>query len=388
MIKKNILAIILMSIALCGFSQVNLDHLMIKRAPNCEDIAYNSTYLIINYVEKQDIDSAKLVLNYWQSNCGNNEAIIRTKILFAIKEKSFNETIYDSTIIGYILDYMDRMESSKTEQRHYYNYYYGLIPIKGDYDNFTQKLANELIPLQKENSVEQLYCKFYANILKNPITEFQNNSNYNNTNVKKYYNNAVNKYKDKPDMHYCVFTGVWIPTGNAKLLGNHPLLGLQGGIRCKKTTYNLTMYFKFIDSQKDYQIKRNGKLDTTSYFFGGFVGGDVEREIFKFKRSQFDLLGGIAWDGFDAVKTNVNDDNPNNDEAVTINSFNINFGVGYKYYFLNKKYIAIQGRYNFVNYINKGGTNMSGNSLTLSLLVGGFINNNKDWHLNALRYNE
>ena len=121
MIKKNILAIILMSIALCGFSQVNLDHLMIKRAPNCEDIAYNSTYLIINYVEKQDIDSAKLVLNYWQSNCGNNEAIIRTKILFAIKEKSFNETIYDSTIIGYILDYMDRMESSKTEQRHYYN---------------------------------------------------------------------------------------------------------------------------------------------------------------------------------------------------------------------------------------------------------------------------
>lgn len=392
MIKVLVISIILFFSTFYGYAQNNLDSLMTQHVPNCEDIAYNATNLIIKYSNKQNYDSVKIVLNYWQAKCGNSEPIIRIKILLAIKEKSFSEQIYDTTILDYVFNYMYRMETEEPEKSeksyNYYKIYFDYVPIKGDYDNFTQKIAEELLPLQPENSIEQLYCKFYANVLINPMNEIQNTNHYDSSKIKTYYNKKVSKYINKPDFHYNILTGIWIPTGNAKLLGNHPLIGFQCGAKYKKTTFNLTIYFKFLKSKNDYQLIPNGSLDTSSHFFGGYIGADVEREIFKLKRNQFDLLGGIAWDGFDAINTDTKDNNPNNDKGHSINSINLNLGLGYKYNFSKKGYIALQGKYNFINYKNLGGTDMSGNAITIIFLVGGFTNTIKDYELKTLRYND
>jgi hypothetical protein len=39
-----------------------------------------------------------------------------------------------------------------------------------------------------------------------------------------------------------------------------------------------------------------------------------------------------------------------------------------------------------VNFKNKGGTDLSGDSITISLFFGGFSNSKKDFELNELRY--
>jgi len=382
--------VILLPLALTA--QINLDHLMVEKAPNCEDIAHNSSHLIIRYYEQNKPDSIEMVLNYWQERCGKSEPIMRTKILMAIENRSFSEALYDSTITGYLLNYAFRMETARPDLAYAYNkLYLGYVPIKGKFDNFTVALANKLLPLTQENTTEWLLCSFYADVTANPIQIIQNSNHYSNSMLYRYYFNEVDKYRFKPDAMYSIYSGVWIPTGNASLLGNHPLIGFQVGMRYKKTLFAANMDFKFINSPNPYLVIRDGELEpeSTKHFFGGYIGGNIEQELFRLnKKNQFDLLAGIAFDGFDAIATNTNDNNPENDKGKSINSLNLNVGAGYKYFFTRNLFLAVQGKYNFVNYKNPGGTNLSGNTFTLTIAMGGFTNHIKDYNLRSLRYRQ
>jgi hypothetical protein len=183
-------------------------------------------------------------------------------------------------------------------------------------------------------------------------------------------------------------SGIWIPFDNASLLGIHPLIGFQAGFRSKKMTYNLTLAFKFVESKNEYEILLDGNSVKTNTFFGGYIAADIERDILKFGKNEFDLLGGVGYDGFDAVNVNTEDDDPDNDVSHSINSVNINFGLGYRHYMRYKRYIGLQGKYNFVNYNNPGGTNLAGNTITITLVFGRFFNESKDYYLNELRFEE
>ena len=387
MIKQIITIVLLFSISFTINAQDDLDKLMTKKAPNCRDIAFNSTELITDYYHKGQIDSVEIILKYWEEKCGESEPIMRTKILLSIENDEFSESIYDSTIVNSILNYANRINAENPDNMYnYYSYYFGYVPIKSDYDNFTKEFAEKISNEQNENSLELFFCKLYSNEFKQPIKELKENPAYDNSKVRSYYNKEIEKYIYKPDFHISVLSGIWIPTGNLTLLGNHPILGFQMGMRKKKMTYNITMAFKFLKSENDYFILKNGEIDTTNHFFGGYVGVDLDREIYKNKKSQFDLLAGIAYDGFDAIKTNTNDDNTDNDKSHSINSLNLNIGFGYKYFIKRDWYISLQGKYNFVNYKNNGGTDFSGNSITVTILTGGFMNNLKSSNLNALKY--
>jgi hypothetical protein len=389
MVKKLITCVFLILLLTNGFSQSKPDTLIEEEAPDCEIIAYNATNLIMYFYAIQDYDSLEIILNDWESTCGISEPILRTRILLSILSNTFNESIYDSTIVDHILNYMMRMDTTVNEDFYYdYQEYFGYVPIRGPYDYFTQCLADTLLQFSFYNPVELLFSEFYANILIDPVKEIQVNADYENTDLRSYYHRRVEKYLSKPDFNINFFTGIWIPFDNAALLGNHPVIGMQGGIRSQKMTYNLTLAFKFIKSKNEYTILREGNLETTTNFFGGYIGADLEREMVRLRKSQIDLLAGIGYDGWDAVKVNTEDDNPDNDLSHSISSLNINFGVGYRHYLRNKTYLALQGKYNFVNYNNQGGTNFSGNTLTFSLLVGGFFNESKTYFLNELRYIE
>jgi hypothetical protein len=88
----------------------------------------------------------------------------------------------------------------------------------------------------------------------------------------------------------------------------------------------------------------------------------------------------MGFDGFDAIET---DDNRN---AKTIGSFNLNLGFAFRH-FLKKhdsKYLGIEMRYNWVNYATGGGSDLSGNTITLRLMYGLLGNSVKNKRLEAL----
>jgi hypothetical protein len=389
MIKHLFLSLIFFLTALVGWSQNEPDSITSADIPECENIAYNSSYLIMKYYKNHDYDSALLVLNDWQTACGASEPIYRTRILLAIRDNAFDETIYDSTMVDYVLNYINRMEAKNPEE-YYINYksYFGYVPIRGDYDFFTQSIADELLSLEFETPLELLFCQFYANIITNPFNAMRKDTLYNKTYLKSYYYNEVDKYRFKPDFHFEFNAGTWIPTGNAATLGVHPIIGAQAGVRVQKMTYNFSLAIKFADTPDDYLILRDGLIDSTRYFFGGYIGLDVERLIFKTKKQELSMLAGVGFDGFAAINKNLEDDNTDNDIGHSINSLNTNLGLSYRYFYKKNRYIGVQGKYNIVNYNNQGGTNLSGDCYTVSISIGGFGNPDKDYYLSELRYDE
>jgi len=384
LIKFIAIIIIFPNIAL---SQVNMDSLMTETAPNCENIAYNSTKLIEKYYNNSKIDSAIMVLNYWENKCGINEPIIRIKILFSILQNSFNENLYDTTILNYMYQYESRV--SRKQQAYYYEYYkpsFGYVPINGDFDKFTYKLANNLKDKQDKNTLEYLFCKFYTDNFDYFYSEIQKNSNFNNSAIRTNYYKIVDEYINMPEFHWNFFTGIWIPTNNTALLGNHYHLGFKGGVLYKKWTCNLSLYFKFGNSLNEYEVLYSDTILKTNHFFGGYFGLDFERQLISFKGNRIYISAGVGWDGFDAIDVDINDNNPYNDEGISINSLNLNSGLIYRYQFKNNNYIGLSGTFNYVNYKNLGGTNFSGNTYTISLSFGGFSNQIKNYNLKSLRY--
>ena len=374
-------------------AQVKTDTVQIKRdttrkefSSDYEYFAYNATNLIMKYYKIQDFDSALLVLNDWQTECGASEPITRTRILLALNDHAFDENIYDSTIVDDVLNYIYRMES-KTPADLYSGYesYFGNVPIRGDYDYFTQNLADTLLSRGFDTPLELLFCQFYANIVTNPLKAIQTDALYNSTDIKTYYLQRANKCLSYIGYNINFFTGAWIPTGNASLLGTHPLIGIQGGIKYKKMTYNLTLAFKLGQSANDYVILKDGYYDTTNYFLGGYVGLDIDREIYKGRKNEIDLLAGIGYDGFESIKT---DNNSDANAGHSINSLNTNFGLGYRHFYKKNHYIGLQAKYNIVNYNNKGGTNLMGDCYTITISIGGFNQSQKENCLYELRYSE
>ncbi len=387
MLKHLTLFIFFLIIAAAGKSQGEPDSLEAAEVPQCEIIAYNSTNFIMYYFARQDLDSAGIVLNDWEAACGTSEPIMRTRILLSIFSKSFSEAMSDSTAVDYVLEYLLRMESDSVA---YINYpeYFGFVPVRGEYDYFTQSIADTLLKWTFYNPAELYFSELYAYVLNEPMAELQHDTIFRQTELKSFYDNRVNKYRNQPEFNFNVFTGIWMPSDNASLLGNHPVFGCQAGYHKQKMTYNVALSFRIGQSKNYYEFLHNGYIDSTRNFLGVYIGADFEREILKFRKNEIDLLAGAGYEGFDAVKVNTDDTNTENDVSHPIGSVNINFGLGYRHYLPNGRYFALQGKYNFVNYDNHGGTNLSGNSTTISLLYGGFRNENKYRALDELRYKE
>jgi hypothetical protein len=387
MFKQLIISIFLLQFAVFAFSQSEPDTLLKEEPLDCEIVAYNSTSLIMYFYTIHDFDSIEIVLNNWESYFGISEPIVRTRILFSILENRFSESMYDSTIVDYVLNYERRMDTTSTLSLYKnYKYYFGCVPIRGDYDYFTQSIADTLLQRIFDDPMELFFSELYANVLNDAVKELQLDTIYDNTEFRSYYDEKVEPWRQKADLNLNFFTGAWIPSGNAALLGNHPLLGMQVGAHTPKMTYNLTMAFRLFKSKNEYKILRDGNIETTDKFFGGYFGLDIEREILKWRKNEFELLAGIGYDAIASVLEDTEDDDPNNDVGHTINSLNTNFGLGYRHYLSDKTYIGLQGKYNIMNYANKGGTDLSGDILTISLFYGGFINHQKDFELNELRY--
>jgi hypothetical protein len=389
MLKKIFLFVAILISVSTGFSQNGPDTLAVDEPTDCETVAYNSANLIMYFYAIRDFDSIGITLNNWEVACGLSEPILRTRILFSILADTFSEQIYDSTMLDYILNYMVRMDTT-TNPEIYYDYpaFFGFVPIRDEFDYFTQTVADELLTYAFYHPMELLFSEFYANILTDPLKELQLNAEYDSTNLYTYYYHEVNKYRNKAEFHFAAISGIWIPQGNAALLGNHPLLGIQGGIRHNKMMYDLTLALKFVHSKNEYFYMKDGITDSTDYFLGGYIGLDLERVLLKMKRSEFSVLAGVGYDGFETMKINTEDDNPDNDEGHSVNSINTNFGLGYRYYLKSNLYLALQGKYNILNYYNQGGTNMSGDCITISFLVGGFEYQGKAYRLKELRYIE
>ena len=361
-------AIILFSNALIG--QSNLDSLMTRQSLECPDIANNSSILFSRYIQEKKIDSATQILTYWKSKCGINEPVQRAMFMLGMAKGEPVDTLTGDDILNYLYGYKYRLQLMKElKYSAYYRNpsYFDFVPIGQEFDiaaiGFFKQQAQ-----QHSAGLEHLLALAYAT---NPDTIYTllNQPAYYGTRLYNRYSEQANRYKKLPRMNVALLTGVWVPTGAASKLGVHPEVGFQLGITKRKMSYDLTMAFRFLQARQAYEARRahsNNAVETTRKFFGGYIGLDAGRFLYTSPKSDVQLLGGLAFDGWDALK----EDKARSLRAETVSSYNINFGLGYRRFVKNNTYLGIRAKYNVVNYALNNIVDFTGNPVSVTLVIG------------------
>lgn len=349
---------------------------LIEKQSSCADISYNSSEHFIKYMENNQLDSVAALLNYWEKRCGTREPIYRAKILWALKQGNFNKDLLSSGSLENLFSYKSRFDIIKNAN--YYSYdkyesYYGFVPVGQDFDNYTKSLATNLKKNYKEESMEYLLAEFYSDDRDAIFKKIQKkNHDYESSDLVKEYYEKVDFYRNLGEYNTALVTGVWLPTGAMTKIGVHPQLGIQIGSKHKKMNYDLTMVFKFIDSPNEYMARRDkkSKPELTDNFFGVYAGLDVGRNIYAKNRQEIQALAGIGYDSFSALEK----DEDKNLKVAATSSYNINLGLGYRYYITDTFYLGLRAKYNIVDYTLNNVIDFTGNPITVQLTFGGLSN--------------
>jgi hypothetical protein len=363
----------------------DFEHLMIRRHLDCADVAFNSGIHFARLMEENKTDSAALLLEYWERRCGVQEPVFRARLLMALHKGTFDPSMLQKGTLAYIFNYRNRIDMIQNAQMFAYDRYstyYGSVPPDMEFDAYTRSLAGRLMQQYDAQTTEFMLAEFFSGQTDSIFTRLEQ-TDYQAHPLAAEYHDAVRHYKSLSEFHFSVLSGVWIPTGGIRKLGLHPDVGFQVGMKYKKMNYDVTMSFKFLNSPNHYFARRtrtDQSVEMTNHFFGGYMGLDIGRDIYTHKGHEWQLMGGIALDGFDALKENKD----LNQEAESTLTYNFNLGLGYRYYYTHSIYVGIRAKYNMVDYALNNVVDFTGNPFTIQLIIGGVDSATRNYYLRQL----
>ena len=340
------------------YAQVtDVEQLMTRHYLTCWDIEYNVNYLIPEFYEKNQPDTLRAITQFWEERCGTSEPLTRCKILLAIDQNRFDENIYDNTILADLAIFQKtnpyEHEIPLIDRRNYLE----LVNL----NLFLENLANKLLRVNDLTPLETFFLKIYSRAPSYSVDTLQS-TKFNGTNIQRYYQAITKNKKNTVKKNIAFLGGIWIPQEHLSVLGTHPSIGLRYSMTYKKLLFNATLCFKFINSPNDYLVVEDGVTYKTNHFLGSYIGLDMGYRIFTVDKNSFSLLGGIAYDGFDTSNKNENDA----DHTPSIGTLNLNAGFGYEFTLKSHNVVGIETKYNFLNFKNPGGTDLSGNVITIN----------------------
>jgi len=312
------------------------------------------------------------------------EPLQRAKIIYSLKFKNYSDSVLDNSIACSIKNFKERKRLKYARNEYYFTY----IPINGKFDQYTDSLAKAMLVNYDRKSVEHLLCEFYGHVNDSLLIKIKN-SRYLLSKIR--YSKCEQEIKAKvksgkfntDGIHIGLMSGIWIPTRELTVLGVHPELGFQSGVRMQNFSAQLVLTIRFLNTQNSFWAKRihsNDSLYKTNHFYGPYIGVDCGRRLYSFRKSEIHLIYGL---GFDA-STVLKHIRKNEYRCEDVRSYNLNFGIGYKHYFKKSSYVGIEAKYNIVDYTLGHHLDFKGNYFSLSLIFGGIFKTNDQNFLDGL----
>jgi hypothetical protein len=331
---------------------------MTQKHPTCKDVFLNAMEIMPELYRHKYFDSLHTALTIWRTSCGNIPEVECTALMLSIEESTFDETGIDSSTIDLLVNY-----SRAFSHRNMLNFPEG----EKAFYAFSSTWARLLLKGRRLDKNEKFICQVFVGEIDNPVKEIRENP--------MMYSSFADILSENEKAqrsgfrtNYAFLAGIWIPMGDLRLLGDHPSFGFQLGARDNSNQLDLTCQFRFSNSASYYTIKRNNAYYDINNYFGGYIGLDYTFYVVNKLNFDMGVLAGIGYDGFDITSSNYNYDEM---KPLSIGSFNANGGFKLNYYLSTSFYIGLQARYNFINYVNHGGTSMNGDAFSIDLIIGG-----------------
>jgi len=348
---------------LTNLNAQTVEEQMTRSRPSCNDVFINAMEVLPKYYREKNFDSLNVAIHIWENSCGQVPQIKITYILFAIQQRTFKIGQLDSSSIILLNEYAERFQLYHQQGAVY-------TSPQTLFYRFSSAWAGLMLENKHLDENEKFVCSVLKGEIKNPEKEIRANSAL----YPELMTLVSKNDKDERDgfrANYTIISGAWIPTGNLSLLGVKPSIGFQIGARNKRHQIDLTFQIRFLKSDSPYTVKRNGELIVRDAYFGGYVGLDYNYYFISNQKTDLGIVVGMGYDGFDISGSDYYNNYYNDYLRPTgIGSFNANGGLRFNYYVSPSFYLGLQGRYNWINYGNPGGTNLNGDGYSSDLIIG------------------
>ncbi|NVO19410.1 MAG: hypothetical protein HXX13_06905 [Bacteroidetes bacterium] len=368
--KRLFLIVSLTIICLHSFSQeTNVKMILSDSNSSCSEIQYACMQLIPLYYQDGIIDTASILLDFWEKHCGLDETIYRTKALWAIDAGTFTDTLVTNSMIGYLDLYQWLSQDTSGRCLKEYNYYTPEFELLKWYKTFTDSIASRALSYSDLSAEERFFATFYLHpadslyegLLKEPLSF---------TKLGKTYQQNVGGELSEWLQNWGETLGAWIPYDKLNTIGPHPSVGVFIAVRNKKMIYSGAASLRFFRSWNDFQVMYKDSLYTTHNFMGLNFMLETGRQLIDWRRHELDLLGGIDLELMDVLNLKNDPATADDNESKYLASPAIHFGLGYRYYTKSDHFFGISSRYHLMNFNNKQGSNLRGNALTINLEYG------------------
>ncbi len=348
---------------------------MTRKQVSCKDVLINASEILPKLYAAKAFDSMRVAIGVMQQYCDSAHAIFYAKTLLDIQRSVFSVTAlpesggFDTLFDDYTFTLRTIKAGGYSINK--YNYYYYTEAEKKFY-SFIQTWAKDLLSSQKMDSSETFICNVLAGNIKHPMVVLKTNKEkYPQLHALLRKNYAAERAGTTSNV--ALLSGVWIPSGNTKILGTHPSLGFQIGGRSKRSELDLTMQFRFIKSSDNYYVFRSDSLYAVDHFSGGYIGLDYTFYFLHTTDLEIGAIAGAGYDGFDIADPTYNDHSDDHLKPYAINGLNLNAGLRFKYFFNPGSYLGLAIKYNNVSYGNSGGSDLNGNAVSVDIAIGGSL---------------
>jgi hypothetical protein len=352
----------------------------------CYTFHYNFERQTPRLYHEQQMDSIFDAIEYIKTECGPTSNIEVTRLLLLADRGQFDDSLIGSATIPQMLWHRSEQEYLLRWKK-WATLYGSSQSIDNTTDNFTKfrtELAQRISSNSNATPMGQTFGLFYSGAFDSAFNHIQSDE-LQGTVLRKNYDDYVNNIKHifPSRGNIGILIGNWRPQGNNKLLGKHPDIGFQMGAEWKLWRVDAIISYRFLSAKNKYQVDSLSNIVATDEFDSWLFGIDGGVKFLDNSLFSTDLFIGI---GYDAIYSLSKEGNP--EEHIAHGSFAASFGLRQRV-FLNRRtgwYIGGTARYSFVDYSNPRGTDLSGNTLTISIICGWSFHETLNQFLKKLNY--
>lgn len=349
----------------------NMHDVLVKDNPNtCQLYHYNFERQAPRLFQEDQVDSLLDVIDYIKTECGPTATLETSRLLLLCETGRFSDTLVGPVTVAQMLRFRTEKEYSMWWLRHNV-----LLDYPEPQDNsherfveFQSKLAERVVATEQVGPSEESIGLFYSGRFDSSFSRIQADD-MRGTKLRESYDELVSRTKMQfPERgHVSIQLGNWNPQGNNRLLGTHPELAVQLGAEWSRWRLDGTINYRFLSSREKFEVDSLGELVTTDKFNSWLFGGEVGYKVIDNARLSTDLFVGL---GYEVIYSVTEARDP--EEYKTHGSLGLSAGVRQRV-FLDREsgwYVGGAARYSRVDYGNPRGTDLSGNTLTVSLITG------------------
>lgn len=352
----------------------------------CKNYHYNFERQAPRLYNEQQTDSILDVIEYIKTECGPASNLEITRLLLLADRDQMVDSLIGRITVPQMLWY--RAEQDYLIRRKNVATLYGWPEASDNtHENFTsfhKELGQKITGNTDRSLSEYAFGLYYSGKFDSAFSYIQADE-MRETALRDSYDEYVRRIKDEfPTRGNAGFSfGGWIPRGDNKLIGNHPEIGLQFGGEGKRWRTDIILHYRFIDAKNNYEVDSLGTLVSTDDFSSWLIGVECGYKFFDKSVFSTDIFVGL---GYDAILSIKKAGDP--EEHKIHDSFTASVGLRQRIFLDRRRGLYIGGsvRYNLVDYDNSGGTDLSGNTMTFSVIFGWSLHKTLYQFLDKLNY--